>query len=440
MKLRHIFMTALVWAGSNAQAQTWEHYKDYVDPNETGCHQDTMSKYAQGGTPAVDYQGNFWMFTRGNQVGNDKVKFCVKLPNCQSDTSMVYKFDCLRDKNGDFWKFSSRCCERVDTRTDSMVILKYDGGGVFKSVYRYDDIQNPIISIKVIDPNGNFWGIYGHNWQDIYNEDSTRILSSGFEHHRLIQHDGTKWIDHADLDDQVQDIILGKNNEVWVLSATKLMKYDGKAWTNETLPASLPIGRIAQDGVGNIWYGSGVGFSASDADSIYKFNGTWTKFFAPAQYEEIMGDNEEGVWTYEPLKGASYTKDGSTWLRYTMNQGLTDNYIYKIAIDPQGYKWFATGSGVSKLVADPRINVLGLSESQLNNETLLYPNPVVDQLHINGLMSETQVGVYTTKGQLVHSSTVDKDQSLKLSHLEKGIYLLKLQDQYNIRTSYFVKD
>ena len=40
--------------------------------------------------------------------------------------------------------------------------------------------------------------------------------------------------------------------------------------------------------------------------------------------------------------------DGSTWTTYTEADGLADNWVYAIAIDEDGHKWFGTDGGVSE--------------------------------------------------------------------------------------------
>jgi ligand-binding sensor domain-containing protein len=44
--------------------------------------------------------------------------------------------------------------------------------------------------------------------------------------------------------------------------------------------------------------------------------------------------------------------DGARWRTYTTRDGLIDNFVYAIAVDDEGNKWFGTRVGISRF-SDP---------------------------------------------------------------------------------------
>lgn len=57
----------------------------------------------------------------------------------------------------------------------------------------------------------------------------------------------------------------------------------------------------------------------------------------------------------------------------------------------------------------------------------VYPIPAHDNLFISGITTTTQVTLYSLLGQKIIEKQIDSDVSLPISDLEKGIYILKLE-------------
>jgi len=92
-----------------------------------------------------------------------------------------------------------------------------------------------------------------------------------------------------------------------------------------------------------------------DDDGTYSFEGVdiaiweWTTF---TDDDGLAGDvvtaiavDPDGVRWFGTGTGVS-AFDGSTWTTYTQADGLVDNAIMDRAVEPDGTKWFATASGV----------------------------------------------------------------------------------------------
>ena len=63
-------------------------------------------------------------------------------------------------------------------------------------------------------------------------------------------------------------------------------------------------------------------------------------------------DKAGHVWVGIDGKGVNEF-DGQTWRTYTEADGLTNNSVLAIAVDPAGPKWFGTRGGLSKFDDTP---------------------------------------------------------------------------------------
>lgn len=396
------------------------------DPFLLLCHQDTIKKYNTSANFGFDRRGKFWFFKTDATSG--KPLFCIKPSDCYSDTAVIQTFGAIEDGQGALWKYSKMYS---DPNSGEKMIVSKQVNGVFKEMYTYPDKDNPLLSINVADNSGAIWGICGINY-----------LSNGkYDKYKVVKHDGTNWIFMDALGDQVDGLIRGKNDDIWVLTSSQLFKFDGSAWTSDQLPRSFNKGQIVLDGLGNIWYGNADMFYA--ADSVYRFDEKdWDAYQTPTRYSNMLGDPKAGVWVYEPLYGASYTVEGTTWYRYGYEQGLDNNYVWKVSADENGTYWFGLGGGiVSNLIEDPRIGLmLSQKEEALNDKYTMFPNPVSDRLYVKGVVANAHVSIYNTLGNLIYESEIENGQFLELSHLSQGMYLLKLQEQGSLSVRNFIKN
>ncbi|MEC5395141.1 reprolysin-like metallopeptidase [Bergeyella sp. RCAD1439] len=73
-------------------------------------------------------------------------------------------------------------------------------------------------------------------------------------------------------------------------------------------------------------------------------------------------------------------------------------------------------------------NLSTASVSIKENQIRFYPNPVTDVLNISNAPSSAKYKIYNTAGQIVTSGALN-DGKIRLSTLEKGVYILSLEDQ-----------
>ena len=81
-------------------------------------------------------------------------------------------------------------------------------------------------------------------------------------------------------------------------------------------------------------------------------------------------------------------------------------------------------------------NPTGIVEGDLTKLSI-FPNPANEQIHIEGLEGENEIQVYSSMGRLVKTAKVNGEEPLTVSDLSAGIYLVRINGQYEIR---FVKE
>ena len=75
-----------------------------------------------------------------------------------------------------------------------------------------------------------------------------------------------------------------------------------------------------------------------------------------------------------------------------------------------------------------------ISENTLES-VKVYPNPVRNMLNIDNLSTEANISIYNMAGQLVISEqAVSGTNSIDLSSLSAGLYIVRMQDGNNVRT------
>jgi len=126
----------------------------------------------------------------------------------------------------------------------------------------------------------------------------------------------------------------------------------------------------------------------------------------------------------------------------TSNSGLPNNYVYSIAIDVQGNKWIGTwGSGLS--VFNETGVELSIKENQpIRNNINIFPNPTSDYFNIESLskMNIIAVEIMNIQGRLIENRVINKTkQTIDISNLPSGVYILKIQTEKGFETKKIIK-
>ncbi len=82
-------------------------------------------------------------------------------------------------------------------------------------------------------------------------------------------------------------------------------------------------------------------------------------------------------------------------------------------------------------------------KSTINNkqsEIIIYPNPAQNELKIKNELSVTEVAIYNLEGKLVLNKQAKHIESIDVSILQKGIYLVCLKDKAGIKNYKLIKE
>lgn len=137
--------------------------------------------------------------------------------------------------------------------------------------------------------------------------------------------------------------------------------------------------------------------------------------------------------------GASDDKTPENALRYEIKVGTTPGaqnlakYIvttpsWFLDLDPsiQNIYWSVRSIDASKVYSDVSAeNTLGTQNISLEKQFSIYPNPATEKVFIKG-EKVSDVEMYSIDGRKLNV-VVDSDQSINISHLPKGVYLIKLK-------------
>lgn len=158
---------------------------------------------------------------------------------------------------------------------------------------------------------------------------------------------------------------------------------------------------------------------------------------------------EDGVLTIA-------TNRGTPWLyRYTTSgQRITDAALLLpgittpevSAMDYHNGDLYLTGTGFAgfniRQGFTARLAGLttGLTETQMNNQNLVYPVPASEYIRIHSTITPTAVAmIYDTSGRCILRQTVSENSPLiRIENLSNGIYTLLLQSKDNVLSAKFV--
>ena len=195
---------------------------------------------------------------------------------------------------------------------------------------------------------------------------------------------------------------------------------------------------------------SGFDWSSQDMPSLTKLfkndaQTTNAKPTAPTQLNVSKnGSRFNFTWS-----GATDDKTPTNALRYEIKVGSTQGaqdiakYVvttpsWFLDLDPsvENVYWSVRSIDASKVYSDAStLGTLSTKESTSSfakQQLVIYPNPTSDKVYIKGdKVSEAEI--YSMDGRKLNT-TLNGDQSINVSHLPKGVYLLKLKIKNEITT------
>lgn len=280
--------------------------------------------------------------------------------------------------------------ENHDIKVDGDVVWVGSSGGVIKydrkdlkflgKFTTSDGLSHDFVESVFHGPNGEKWfGTYagpvsvyeGNGWrQTILMTDAGPVTDKG-NHVVTADRAGAIWVGsmgaglfkiegekltHYSTKDglpsgDVRCLIQDKDGSYWACTAGGPAHFENGKWVGYTgqdgkgLAGDVWTGIIDKDG--NKWFGFWE-------KGIIRFDGkTWTRFLEGPQgpisnwvYRSAM-DAKGHLW-FAGAGGVSVWEGGS-WRRYAAADGLLGQDVYALDIDKEGYKWFGTFQGLSRL-------------------------------------------------------------------------------------------
>lgn len=180
----------------------------------------------------------------------------------------------------------------------------------------------------IIMPNGDiFVGSYGQHFK--------KFNGSGFDSYKK----QTKKF----LAKDVNDMILDKKGNLWVVTGKGLAKYDGTAWTlfnkkNKGLPAKK-FYAVMIDADDNIWMGTKQGLIKYDLSMFTPYTDKNSQL--PSNKVYALAQDKTGIIWAGTSKGL-VSFDGSQWTAYDQ---FKDKKVLKLKADSKGHMWVALKGG-----------------------------------------------------------------------------------------------
>ena len=107
------------------------------------------------------------------------------------------------------------------------------------------------------------------------------------------------------------------------------------------------------------------------------------------------------------------------------NQGFAEALPFNVASVQFNYDYqmLTRGSTVTK-----DTGILAVSDAS-NNDLRIYPNPVKDQLSLDGISNNENYEIFSLDGKRVKSGTLSTKKAINVNALTKGVYILKIADK-----------
>lgn len=112
--------------------------------------------------------------------------------------------------------------------------------------------------------------------------------------------------------------------------------------------------------------------------------------------------------------------------------------VGEIVVIPQNQN--QSGSGIIGILAQVNEQTLLVPELEISEHIKVYPNPTVAKIFFatNENLANEVVSVYNNVGQLVSEQNIATENSIDLSKLSSGIYLIQFSNK-NIKTFKIIK-
>tara|TARA_R110002050_G_scaffold141251_1_gene266267 strand:- start:20057 stop:21097 length:1041 start_codon:yes stop_codon:yes gene_type:complete len=126
------------------------------------------------------------------------------------------------------------------------------------------------------------------------------------------------------------------------------------------------------------------------------------------------------------------------------------NFGIRIPSTETVYEWYAPGEGFPVLTLTEQQgrltsaifkdnSLVGITENEMSSTNRIYPNPVINSVHLALNATDYQVTIIDLSGKTVLVSPTLSPAQLNVSKLPKGMYFIKLENQTKHETLRFMK-
>lgn len=152
----------------------------------------------------------------------------------------------------------------------------------------------------------------------------------------LLKYDGRKWtpydFDGFLSDARITDLLIDKQDKLWVAYSTGLVQLDGNSWKSlsNNLPSNV-VNALEQDNNGNIWIGTFDGLVKYDGTNFQVFN----KSNSPLTDNNIQAITllKNGSIAIGTARGGIFIKNNSDWVHHNIAEILGEDKIANNVID-----------------------------------------------------------------------------------------------------------
>ena len=203
-------------------------------------------------------------------------------------------------------------------------------------------------------------------------------------------------------------------------------------WVSDSAAATTTYGNISNWNVSQVTDMSGLfrdtsfndDISAWDVSSVTDMSGMFA--FASAFNQDI------GSWEVGNVEGM----DVMFYSASAFNQDISNWCVTNIASEPSDFSTDSPLSESNKPVWGTCPTAGVDDQSQL--DISIYPNPTLDMVYIEGNYTQLKVVVYDILGKQVMKESISN--SIDISHLDNGIYILQLSDGVKLTTQRIIKN
>lgn len=234
--------------------------------------------------------------------------------------------------------------------------------------------------------------------------------------------------------DNVTDVTIDKNNVKWIGTDNGLASFNDRSWqiyntSNSIIPTNR-INDIIMDRTGVVWVTTSKGLIKILKGNMELYNTSNSEIASNGLYG-MDTDRFNHLWIASEKGIIKF--DGQHWTTFNQsNSKLPYNLITRIFVDIKDNKWISLGNGYQLII----FNENSIDHSPYPENTFnIFPNPVTSllTLDIADHFCGGELYILSLDGKLVQSMIItDTNESLDLSNLSSGVYILCLKSKDSI--------